>query len=121
MFFVDSMGINFRINSGVKIVPVHVRANIKTLHSIFNSNKFDVVIDGSDNVATRYLLSDLCVLYNTPLISGSALQMEGQLTVYHYKGGPCYRCIFPIPPPVETVTSCGDGGVLGAGLYNLIN
>ncbi|XP_069696408.1 adenylyltransferase and sulfurtransferase MOCS3 [Periplaneta americana] len=74
---------------------------------------YDVVIDATDNVATRYLLNDACVLANRPLVSGSALQMEGQLTVYHYKGGPCYRCLFPVPPPPETVTNCGDGGVLG--------
>lgn len=77
---------------------------------------FDVIIDGTDNVATRYLLNDACVLRNKPLVSGSALQMEGQLTVYHYRDGPCYRCLFPIPPPPEAVTSCGDGGVLGAGI-----
>lgn len=80
-----------------------------------NLEIFDVVIDGTDNVATRYLLNDACVMQNKPLVSGSALQWEGQLTVYHYKGGPCYRCLFPTPPPPETVTSCGDGGVLGAG------
>lgn len=48
-----------------------------------------------------------------PLVSGSTLQMEGQLTVYHYDGGTCYRCIFPVPPTAHTVTNCGDGGVLG--------
>lgn len=76
---------------------------------------YDVVIDGTDNVATRYLLNDACVIQHKPLVSGSALQFEGQLTVYHYRGGPCYRCLFPVPPPPETVTSCGDGGVLGVG------
>lgn len=80
-----------------------------------------MVIDATDNVPTRYLVNDACVLTNKPLISGSALKLEGQLTVYNYKG-PCYRCIFPEPPPPETVTNCGDGGVLGAGnlLLNLI-
>jgi adenylyltransferase/sulfurtransferase len=77
-------------------------------------NKYDVVIDATDNVATRYLLSDACVLANRPLVSGSALKLEGQLTVYGYNNGPCYRCLFPVPPPPETVTNCGDGGVLGA-------
>lgn len=74
-----------------------------------------MVIDGTDNVATRYLLNDACVMQGKPLVSGSALQWEGQLTVYNYQGGPCYRCLLPVPPPPEAVTSCGDGGVLGVG------
>ncbi|XP_037945991.1 adenylyltransferase and sulfurtransferase MOCS3 [Teleopsis dalmanni] len=78
-------------------------------------SNFDVILDCTDNVPTRYLLNDACVLLNKPLVSGSALQLDGQLTVYHYgKTGPCYRCLFPVPPPPKTVTNCGDGGVLGA-------
>lgn len=76
-------------------------------------SQYDVVLDASDNVATRYLLNDCCVLANKPLVSGSALKMEGQLTVYHHDGGPCYRCIFPKPPPPNTVANCSDAGVLG--------
>ncbi|TRY68339.1 hypothetical protein TCAL_01400, partial [Tigriopus californicus] len=76
-------------------------------------SKYDVVLDCSDNVATRYLLNDACVLTNKPLVSGSALRFEGQLTVYNYNQGPTYRCLFPEPPPPETVTNCSDGGVLG--------
>jgi adenylyltransferase and sulfurtransferase len=76
--------------------------------------KFDVVCDCSDNVATRYLLNDACVLLNKPLVSGGALRMDGQLTVYHYKDGPCYRCLFPSPPSPSSVTNCNEGGVLGA-------
>lgn len=80
-------------------------------------SKYDVIVDATDNVATRYLLNDACVLLKKPLVSGSALQMEGQMTVYNYQNGPCYRCIFPQPPPPETVQNCGDGGVLGASEY----
>ncbi len=76
---------------------------------------YDVILDCTDNVATRYLLNDACVLLQKPLVSGSALRFEGQLTVYGYKGGPCYRCLFPTPPPPHTVTNCSEGGVLGAG------
>ncbi|KAJ8970260.1 hypothetical protein NQ317_018122 [Molorchus minor] len=101
------------INSDVKIIPIHLHANSITIQQLITQNKYDVVVDGSDNVATRYLLNDVCVMNNIPLVSGSALQMEGQLTVYHYKGGPCYRCVFPDPPPPQAVTNCGDGGVLG--------
>ncbi|KAL0969259.1 hypothetical protein UPYG_G00224650 [Umbra pygmaea] len=74
---------------------------------------YDIVADCSDNVPTRYLVNDACVLSGKTLVSASALRMEGQLTVYNYHGGPCYRCIFPKPPPPETVTNCSDGGVLG--------
>ena len=75
---------------------------------------YDIIVDASDNPATRYLVNDVSVLLGKPLVSGSALRMEGQITVYHFQGGPCYRCIFPQPPPPHTVTNCGDGGVLGA-------
>ncbi|RIA88638.1 molybdenum cofactor synthesis protein 3 [Glomus cerebriforme] len=75
--------------------------------------KYDIVIDATDNVATRYLLNDVCVIAGKPLVSGSALRMDGQLTVYNYKRGPCYRCLFPKPPPPESILNCADGGVLG--------
>lgn len=68
-------------------------------------------------MATRYLLNDACVLLGKTLVSGSALRFEGQLTVYHYAGGPCYRCLFPKPPPPGTVTSCSEGGVMGPGMH----
>ncbi|KAL7753017.1 hypothetical protein RI367_001468 [Sorochytrium milnesiophthora] len=74
---------------------------------------YNVVVDASDNVATRYLLNDVCVLLDKPLVSGSALRFEGQLTVYNFHGGPCYRCLFPRPPPPDAVTNCDDGGVMG--------
>jgi adenylyltransferase/sulfurtransferase len=79
--------------------------------------RYDLVIDASDNVSTRYLVNDACVLAGKPLVSGSAVRLEGQLTVYNYKqketNCPCYRCLFPIPPPPETVTNCSEGGVMG--------
>lgn len=73
----------------------------------------DVVVDGSDNVAARYLINDAAVRCATPLVSGSAMRWDGQLTVYGYKGGPCYRCLFPVPPPAAAVGSCNDSGVMG--------
>ncbi|XP_067631311.1 adenylyltransferase and sulfurtransferase MOCS3 [Eurosta solidaginis] len=77
--------------------------------------RYDVVLDCTDNVVTRYLLNDACVLSQKPLVSGSALQLDGQLTVYNYGDTcPCYRCLFPVPPPPNAVTNCGDGGVMGA-------
>lgn len=73
----------------------------------------DVVVDGTDNVAARYLINDAAMRCGKPLVSGSAMGWEGQLSVYGYRGGPCYRCLFPQPPPQETVGSCNDSGVMG--------
>eukprot|EP00794_Sanderia_malayensis_P018538 gene18538-20399_t len=64
-----------------------------------------------------YLVNDACVLSRKVLVSGSALRFEGQLTIYNYKDGPCYRCLYPKPPPAESVTNCSDGGVIGAAAY----
>mmetsp|Transcript_27360 Transcript_27360/g.60417 ORF Transcript_27360/g.60417 Transcript_27360/m.60417 type:complete len:455 (+) Transcript_27360:3-1367(+) len=73
----------------------------------------DCVVDATDNPLTRYIINDACVLSGKPLISGSAMGIEGQLTVYNYKGGPCYRCLYPKPNVKEGSKSCSDNGVLG--------
>lgn len=75
--------------------------------------KYDLVVDGSDNAVTRYIVNDACVLLGKPLVSGAALRFDGQLTTYHYKGSACYRCIYPEPPPPQAVVNCQFGGVLG--------
>jgi molybdopterin/thiamine biosynthesis adenylyltransferase/rhodanese-related sulfurtransferase len=75
--------------------------------------KYDIVLDGSDNFPTRYLVNDACVLEGRPLVYGSILRFEGQLSLLVTPGGPCYRCIFSEPPPAELVPSCADAGVLG--------
>ena len=75
--------------------------------------QFDLVIDGSDNFPTRYLVNDSCILEQKPLIYGSILRFEGQLSVFCAPGGPCYRCLFSEPPPADLVPSCADAGVLG--------
>lgn len=87
--------------------------------SIFE--KYDLILDCTDNPATRYLISDTAVLTGKPLVSASALKTEGQLMVLNNpprqpgdkEGGPCYRCVFPKPPPADSVVSCADGGILG--------
>ncbi|KAJ5728171.1 hypothetical protein N7493_004501 [Penicillium malachiteum] len=84
-------------------------------------NEYDLILDCTDNPATRYLISDTAVLLGKPLVSASALRTEGQLVVLNNpprapgdkEGGPCYRCVFPKPPPAESVVSCADGGILG--------
>lgn len=91
-----------RLNSDIKVVTHDVILN--SLNALDIMSSYDVIVDATDNVATRYLLNDCSVLLGKPLVSGSALMYEGQLTVYNYgDDGPCYRCIFPKPPPPETV------------------
>ncbi|MCC7450651.1 MAG: molybdopterin-synthase adenylyltransferase MoeB [Anaerolineae bacterium] len=74
---------------------------------------YDVIIDGTDNFPTRYLVNDACVILGKPNVYGSIFRFEGQLTVFNAKEGPCYRCLFPEPPPPGLVPSCAEGGVLG--------
>jgi sulfur-carrier protein adenylyltransferase/sulfurtransferase len=77
------------------------------------ANDFDIIIDGTDNFPTRYLTNDLAVLTGKPLVYGSIYRFEGQASVFYAKEGPCYRCLFPEPPPAGLVPSCAEGGVLG--------
>jgi len=74
---------------------------------------YDLIIDGTDNFPTRYLVNDACVLLGKPNVYGSIFRFEGQATVFHYEDGPCYRCLYPEPPPPGLVPSCAEGGVLG--------
>jgi molybdopterin/thiamine biosynthesis adenylyltransferase/rhodanese-related sulfurtransferase len=74
---------------------------------------FDVIIDGTDNFPTRYLTNDACVLLGKPNVYGSVFRFEGQASVFDAKRGPCYRCLFPEPPPPGMIPSCSEGGVLG--------
>ena len=74
---------------------------------------YDLIIDGTDNFPTRYLVNDVCVLQKKPNVYGSIFRFEGQATVFAYEGGPCYRCLYPEPPPPGLVPSCAEGGVLG--------
>jgi len=78
---------------------------------IFSS--YDIVVDGSDNFATRYLVNDACVMLNKPLVFGSIFKFEGQVSVFNYKGGPTYRCLFPEPPAAGEVPNCSEIGVIG--------
>ena len=84
-------------------------------------SNYDLILDCTDNPASRYLISDASILLQKPLVSASALRTEGQLMLLNHpanragdtEGGPCYRCVFPRPPPPESVVSCGEGGILG--------
>ncbi len=74
---------------------------------------FDIVVDGSDNFPTRYLVNDACVLLGKPNVYGAVFRFDGQVSVFHAQVGPCYRCLYAEPPPPELVPSCAEGGVLG--------
>ena len=74
---------------------------------------YDIVVDGTDNFPTRYLINDACVLLKKPNVYGSIFRFEGQATIFATEGGPCYRCLYPEPPPPGLVPSCAEGGVLG--------
>jgi len=108
-----------RLNPNVKLTPHYGRLTPET--AISTLKPYDLVLDCTDTPASRYLISDACVLLGRPLVSASALRTDGQLMVLNNPplppgdtaGGPCYRCVFPKPPPPESVVSCGDGGILG--------
>jgi molybdopterin/thiamine biosynthesis adenylyltransferase/rhodanese-related sulfurtransferase len=74
---------------------------------------YDIIVDGTDNFPTRYLVNDACVLLGKPNVYGSIFRFDGQITIFGYPGGPCYRCLYPEPPPSGLVPSCAEGGVLG--------
>lgn len=99
------------LNPYIEIRPYNLWLSAENALEIVRGH--DLVVDGSDNFTTRYLANDACVLAGVPLVYGSISQFEGQASVFHYNGGPCYRCLFPEPPPPGTVLNCAEGGVLG--------
>jgi molybdopterin/thiamine biosynthesis adenylyltransferase/rhodanese-related sulfurtransferase len=99
-------------NPHVQIVPHDSRLNPANAREILAD--YDIIVDGTDNFPTRYLLNDVCVFMGKPLVYGGVFQFEGQVTVFDSGHGPCYRCLYPAPPPPEEIPSCADGGVFGA-------
>jgi sulfur-carrier protein adenylyltransferase/sulfurtransferase len=99
------------LNPDVKVVGYRERLTSENIDRIIAD--YDVVIDGADNFPTRYLLNDASVKHNTPVVHGSIYRFEGQITVFKPHEGPCYRCLFPTPPPPELAPSCAEAGVLG--------
>ena len=98
------------INPDANIVGFNVPISSDNAFEILS--QFDIVVNGSDNFPTRYLVNDACVLLKKPLVDGSIFRFEGQATVYR-PGSGCYRCVFPAPPPPGAVPSCAEAGVLG--------
>jgi adenylyltransferase/sulfurtransferase len=99
------------INPNVEIVGYDERLTSENALEIFRD--FDIVVDGTDNFPTRYLVNDACVLLGKPNVYGSIFRFEGQASIFYAREGPCYRCLYPEPPPPGLVPSCAEGGVLG--------
>ena len=99
------------INPNVEVVTYETRLTSENALDIFKD--YDVIADGTDNFPTRYLVNDACVLLGKPNAYGSIFRFEGQASVFYAKEGPCYRCLYPEPPPPGLVPSCAEGGVLG--------
>ncbi len=119
-----------KIDSAIdKLTAINPFVEIKRFDTYLNSQNaleifsgFDVIADGTDNFATRYLVNDACVLSNKPNVYASIFRFEGQASVFATEAGPCYRCLYPEPPPPGLVPSCAEGGVLGVlpGLLGVI-
>jgi sulfur-carrier protein adenylyltransferase/sulfurtransferase len=99
------------LNPDIQIDTYNTRLTSENALELFRP--YDIIVDGTDNFPTRFLVNDACVLLNKPNVYGSIFRFEGQATVFHYPGGPCYRCLYPEPPPPGLVPSCAEGGVLG--------
>jgi len=99
------------INPYVNVVTHEIRLDNSNVMEIFS--QYDIIVDGTDNFATRYLVNDACVLLKKPYVWGSIYRFDGQASVFWAEYGPCYRCLYPEPPPPGMVPSCAEGGVLG--------
>jgi len=99
------------MNPSVKVMMHEVALTSKNALDVLKD--YDVILDGTDNFQTRYLVNDACVLLGKPNAYGSIFRFDGQASVFAVKGGPCYRCLYPEPPPPGLVPSCAEGGVLG--------
>ena len=99
------------LNPDVNVIKHETRLNQTNVLDIFAG--YDIILDGTDNFATRYLINDACVLLKKPNAHGSIFRFEGQATTFVPHQGPCYRCLFPTPPPPELAPSCAEAGVLG--------
>jgi len=99
------------INPNVNVIVHELRLDTDNVLEIFS--QYDLIVDGTDNFATRYLVNDACVLLKKPYVWGSIYRFDGQASVFWAEYGPCYRCLYPEPPPPGMVPSCAEGGVLG--------
>jgi molybdopterin/thiamine biosynthesis adenylyltransferase/rhodanese-related sulfurtransferase len=99
------------LNPDIQVQAFETKLTSENALELFKD--FDIIVDGTDNFPTRYLVNDACVLLGKPNVYGSIFRFEGQVTIFGMPGGPCYRCLYPEPPPPGLVPSCAEGGVLG--------
>jgi sulfur-carrier protein adenylyltransferase/sulfurtransferase len=99
------------LNPQIRIDQYEARLTSENALDLFQG--YDIIVDGTDNFPTRYLVNDACVLLKKPNVYGSIFRFEGQITIFGFPEGPCYRCLYPEPPPPGLVPSCAEGGVLG--------
>ncbi|HEY4741710.1 MAG TPA: molybdopterin-synthase adenylyltransferase MoeB, partial [Candidatus Acidoferrales bacterium] len=99
------------LNPDIQIKSYETQLTSENALEIFRD--YDIIVDGTDNFPTRYLVNDACVLLGKPNVYGSIFRFEGQASIFGYLDGPCYRCLYPEPPPPGLVPSCAEGGVLG--------
>jgi sulfur-carrier protein adenylyltransferase/sulfurtransferase len=99
------------LNPDVQIATYETKLTSENALELFKN--YDIIVDGTDNFPTRYLVNDACILLEKPNVYGSIFRFEGQVTVFGMPDGPCYRCLYPEPPPPGLVPSCAEGGVLG--------
>lgn len=120
LFTIEDIGINKALaaqkrlkalNNHVNFTIYQEKLTTKNALTIFSA--YDIIVDGTDNFSTRYLVNDACVITNKPLVYGAVYKFEGQITVFNYKNGPSYRCLFPKPPKHGDVPNCSEVGVLG--------
>ncbi len=100
-----------RLNPDVEIVLINEKLSASNIMDMIKD--YDIIVDGSDNFSTRYAVSDACVILGKPYIYGSVLRFEGQVSTFIPHHGPCYRCLYPSPPPAGMMPSCQEAGVLG--------
>ncbi|WP_142785751.1 HesA/MoeB/ThiF family protein [Changchengzhania lutea] len=99
------------LNNSISILAYPKKLTHKNAIDLFNN--YDIIVDGSDNFETRYLINDACIITNKPLVFGAIYKFEGQVSVFNYNNGPSYRCLFPNPPKKNSIPNCSEIGVLG--------
>jgi sulfur-carrier protein adenylyltransferase/sulfurtransferase len=121
LYTADDIGHSKALVAERKLKALNPHIAIKTYPVFIDSKNalelirdYDIIVDGSDNFAARYLVNDACIILNKPMVSGAIYKFEGQVSVYNYKGGPTYRCIFPEPPGADESPNCADIGVIAA-------
>lgn len=120
LYSIDQVGKSKLESAKQRLLGINPHIQVDTYETFLTSENaeeicspYDMIIDGTDNFATRYLVNDVCVLLGKPNIHGSIFRFDGQVSVFDAKNGPCYRCLYPEPPPPGMVPSCAEGGVLG--------